>query len=55
MSNYRRANIKGASNFFTVVTERRQTILTNEDSYVGRVQPALWINLSRIFLNTIFA
>jgi putative transposase len=31
MSNYRRANIKGASYFFTVVTERRQAILTNDD------------------------
>ncbi|CAN5808803.1 hypothetical protein BH11PSE12_BH11PSE12_21380 [soil metagenome] len=31
MSNYRRANIQGARYFFTVVTERRQAILTNED------------------------
>ena len=31
MSNYRRANIKGAAYFFTVVTERRQSILTNDD------------------------
>nr|WP_315472170.1 transposase [uncultured Undibacterium sp.] len=31
MSRYRRANIKGATYFFTVVTERRQSILTNED------------------------
>jgi putative transposase len=31
MSRYRRANVKGATYFFTVVTERRQSILTNED------------------------
>ena len=31
MSRYRRANIKGATYFFTVVTERRQSILMNED------------------------
>ena len=31
MSNYRRAKTKGATYFFTVVTERRQPILTNED------------------------
>ena len=31
MSRYRRANIKGATYFFTVVTERRQAILTNAD------------------------
>lgn len=31
MSRYRRANIAGATYFFTVVTERRQAILTNPD------------------------
>lgn len=32
MSNYRRENIKGATYFFTVVTYRRQKILTNPES-----------------------
>jgi putative transposase len=31
MSRYLRANVKGATYFFTVVTERRQRILTNHD------------------------
>jgi putative transposase len=31
MSNYRRANMKGATYFFTVVTERRQAILVKDD------------------------
>lgn len=31
MSRYRRANVQGATYFFTVVTERRQEILTNDD------------------------
>lgn len=31
MSRYRRANVEGATYFFTLVTERRQSILTNED------------------------
>ena len=31
MSRYRRADLKGAAYFFTVVTERRQRILTNDD------------------------
>lgn len=31
MSRYRRANVQGATYFFTVVTERRQPILTNQD------------------------
>ncbi len=31
MSKYRRANIEGATYFFTVVAERRQAILTNDD------------------------
>lgn len=35
MSKYRRANIQGATYFFTVVTERRQAILTNEDVRVA--------------------
>jgi putative transposase len=35
MSKYRRANMKGATYFFTVVTERRQAILTNDDVRVA--------------------
>ncbi|MEA2113268.1 MAG: transposase, partial [Patescibacteria group bacterium] len=31
MSNYRRANIKGGTYFFTVVTYRRQNFLCNEN------------------------
>ncbi|MBI1834414.1 MAG: transposase [Burkholderiales bacterium] len=31
MSHYRRVNVNGATYFFTVVTERRQRILTNDD------------------------
>jgi putative transposase len=31
MSDYRRANIKGGTYFFTVVTHRRQKILTHDD------------------------
>jgi putative transposase len=31
MSRYRRASLKGGSYFFTVVSERRQRILTNDD------------------------
>ncbi|MDO8178548.1 MAG: transposase [Undibacterium sp.] len=50
MSKYRRADIQGVTYFFTVVTKRRQAILTNDDVRVALRAAIITVRESHPFI-----